>query len=134
MRQPFLNQRATFENDPRPALRVPLPIDVVQVQSTATTVFTADDDADFLITTLVVDNVSGGVATVTIHIVPSGGSATTANKIIDAHSIPANDEVVIFDSTRMMMLQPGASLVALTGTSDDVNIWGMGYRYQGVRE
>jgi len=133
MKPPMISgARFTQERDPLSVLRVPIPIDVVQVQSTATTVFTADDDADFLITTLIAANVSGGASSITLHIVPSSGSAATANKIIDAEAIPANEYISYASSEQQIILPPGSSLVALTATNDDVNIWGMGYRYQGA--
>ena len=84
------------ENNPLGALKIPKPIDVVQVQATATTVFTARDDADFQIEALTASNVTGSASWITVHLVPDGGSAATANTIAYQVAIPANDGVNIF--------------------------------------
>lgn len=119
------------ETQPRTALRVPKPIDVVQIQSTATTVYTARDDADFQISSLVASNVSGGASYVTVYIVPDGGAAGAANMIVHQLAIAANASAVIFDEQNKGLLSPGSFVQALCQANDDVNMYGHGYDYQG---
>lgn len=123
--------RVTQENQPTPALRYPTPIDVVQVQTTATTVFTAPDDTDFHVESLIASNVTGGAAYVTIYLVPDGGSAGATNLAIYQKAVPANDWVSVFDKNNMGLVQPGMSIQALCGTNDDINIFGHGFEYKG---
>ena len=126
------NPRVTQETEPRRALRVPRPIDVFQCQTTAGTVFTARDDADFQITSLVASNVTGTPDSITLYFVPDGGSPGATNLLISALAVPANDIVVIFNEENRGLLQPGMTLRALCGTNDAVNLWGHGYDYQGA--
>lgn len=123
--------RIQSESERLTLLRVPRPVDVVQVQTTATTVFTALDQADFQIEGLYATNVTGTADYITLHLVPSGGSASTANTIIYQRAISANGGLTLFDRERMGLLQPGASIQALCGVNDAVNVWGYGYDYQG---
>lgn len=120
------------ENNPLGALKVPKPIDVSQLQSTATTVFTARNDADFQIEGLTASNVTGVDSWVTVHLVPSGDSASAANTIAYQVVIPANDGVNIFTKENQGLLQPGSSLVALCDVNDSVNVYGYGFDYQGI--
>lgn len=124
--------RYQFEQDVRTALRVPRPIDVFPLQTTVSTVFTARSDADFQIESLVASNVTGATHFVTLHLVPSGGTASGANMILYEGAIPTKENLTIFNRENMGMLQPGMTLQALCGTNDAVNIWGYGYDYQGT--
>lgn len=124
--------RQTFERDPLSVLRVPLPIDIVQLQTTASTAFTATND--FQITHLVATNVTGSADYVTIYMVPDGGSAGASTTIVYQKAVPANSGVTIFDQNNQGLLQPLMTLQALCGTNDAVNLWGHGYDYQGARD
>ena len=126
------NQRVTFERDAKSVLRVPRPIDVFQVQTTAGNVFTARDDADFQVEHLVATNVTGSADYVTLHLVPSGGSVGAGNMVIYQRAIAARESVTIFDRERMGLLQPGMGLHALCSVNNAVNLWGYGYDYQGL--
>lgn len=122
----------TSEASPLSTLRAPRPVDVVQIQTTDTTVFTARDDADFSIHALTAVNVTAASDWVTVHLVPSGGSATTANTIVYQRSVPAFLGVNIFTEEVRGLLQPGFSIVATCSTNDAINIHGFGFDYQGV--
>ena len=124
-------QRFQTEQESRPLLRLPKPIDVVQIQSTATTVFTAQASADFHVQSLVAANVSGSDTTITVYLVPSGGSAGASNMIVHARKLPANSSSWIFDGNNPGLMQPGAFIQALCATNDDVNMYGWGYDYYG---
>lgn len=122
-------QRQQTEREPLTLLRVPLPIDVVQVQTTATTVFTATND--FHIEALVASNVTATADFITLHLVPSGGSAGATNLIAYEIAIPAKSNVVLFDRENVGLMQPGMFMQALCGVNDAINIWGHGFNYQG---
>jgi hypothetical protein len=113
-------------------LRTPKPIDVVQVQTTATTIYTADSSADFHIQLLVAANVSGVDTTITVYLVPSGGSASAANMIVHQRKMPPYSTSRIFAPDSIGMLQPGMILKALCAVNNDVNMHGWGYDYFGV--
>lgn len=124
--------RFQTEKDPRAALRVPRPIDVYQVQTTAGIVFTARDDADFQIEHLVATNTTGTADYITLHIVPDGGSVGNDNMIVYQRAVPSKSGVTIFNAENMGFLQPGMTLRALCGVNDAVNLWGHGFDYQGI--
>lgn len=122
----------TAESNPLRTLKAPTPIAVTQVQTTATTVFTARDDADFQIESLIASNVTGSADWITVHMVSDGGSASTANTIVYQRSVPANLGIVIFDRENQGLLQPGYSLIALCNTNNAINVYGYGFDYQGA--
>lgn len=124
--------RFQFERDIRAALRVPRPIDVFPLQTTVGTVFTARDDADFQIEHLAASNVTHTDYKLTVYLVPSGGSAATANAIVFERVITKNSVFTLFNRENMGVLQPGMSLQALGEANNAINMWGYGYDYQGV--
>ena len=124
--------RQRQEIEPRAQLRIPKPIDIVQLQTTASTIYTASDNADFEIAGLFVTNVTNGNGSVTIYMVPSGGSPGAANTIVYQRAINAKTMVTIFNVETVGLLPPGYTLQALCGTNDAINIWGHGYDYQGA--
>ena len=87
---------------------------------------------NFQIESLLATNVTGSDTYITVHLVPSGGSASTANTIIYQRTVPAKTGVTVFDKEHLGLLQPGMTLQALCGVNDAINMWGHGYDYQGV--
>lgn len=78
------------------------------------------------VTTTIVDNLSLTNTTVspvsvTIYLVPVGGSPGTGNIVVDALSVPANS-VVPAPAMQYQILNPGDSIVALAGSASAVNI------------
>lgn len=130
MSRPFASINQTL--NPLDALAVPKPIDVVQVQTTATTIFTARSDADFQVMGLTASNVTGTDDWVTLHFVPSGGSAGLANAIAYQVVVPANDGVNLFTKENQGLLQPSYSIVATCSVNNAINIYGYGHDYQGA--
>lgn len=124
--------RFATETEKRPALLVPKPIDIVRVQTTATTVFTARDDADFRVESLIASNVTAGAVYVTVYLVPDGGTAGATNLAFYQLAVAAKSYVEIFNATRVGLLQPGMSIQALCGTNNDINMFGQGFDYQGI--
>ena len=124
--------RVRYEQESKDQLRVPRPIDVFQVQAVAGTVFTARNNADFQIESLVATNVTAVADYITVHLVPAAGSASVANTIVYQRLVPAKTGVTIFDHNNMGILQPGYTLQALCQLNNSVNLWGFGYDYQGA--
>jgi hypothetical protein len=60
-----------------------------QLTTSAVTYYTAGTNITTTIAAATVNNTSGTARTVTVHIIPSGGSATNSNQIISALVIPA---------------------------------------------
>jgi hypothetical protein len=90
------------------------------ILATNTTLYTsAGNNA---ITTVIICNTGGNDRTLTLHAVPSGGSAGAVNMIVNALVVPAGD-TVSFDQEKMV-LSNGDSLVAVgsdTGLSATVS-------------
>jgi hypothetical protein len=90
------------------------------ILSTSTTLFTSSGNN--AITTVIICNTGGVDRTLTLHAVPSGGTASTVNMIVNALIVPAGD-TVSFDQEKMV-LSNGDSLVAIgsnTGLSATVS-------------
>lgn len=125
-------QRVAQEVLPNATLRYPKPVTPVQLQTTDTTAFTAIAEADFHVESLVAVNVTGTADTVTVHVVPDGGSADTGNTVIFEKAVPANDFVRLFDRNNNLFIPPGASIVATCGVNNAVNLHGFGFDYLGA--
>lgn len=65
-------------------------INAKQAAGSVTTEYTAPSSTRTIIDKFTATNTTGGAVTLTIHIVPSGGSVDATNKILDAYSIAAN--------------------------------------------
>jgi hypothetical protein len=64
--------------------------------------------------------------TVTVHLVPNGGSVSAANMILDAEAIPAS-ETVVFSFERGIFCEAGDFLVALASQTLVVNLYSSGW-------
>jgi hypothetical protein len=79
------------------------------ILATNTTIYTSSGNN--AITTVIICNTGSSDRTLTLHAVPSGGSAGTVNMIVNALVVPAGD-TVSFDQEKMV-LSNGDSLVAV---------------------
>ena len=61
----------------------------VQLTTSAVTYYTAGTNVTTTIAAATVNNTSGTARTLTVHVIPSGGSATNSNQIVSALVIPA---------------------------------------------
>lgn len=85
-----------------------------------TTIYTSSGDS--AITTIIVCNTTAGPLNLTLHAIPSAGSVSTTNMIVNALAVPAGD-TVSFDQEKMV-LSNGDFLVAIgsgTGLSATVS-------------
>lgn len=122
---------SVFEAAPRPSLAQPRPIDIVTLTTSVQTITTARTDADLNITALYASNVSGASATITVYIVPDGGTASTGNMVLHEVDCPPNAMTVIFNVDDVCCISPGASIQALASAGAALNVWGSGVDYQG---
>lgn len=83
---------------------------------------TASGSATLIIKKAVFTNTDSAARTITVHRVPSAGSATSGNMIISALSLSAGQT---YDATELgnMVLTPGATLQALASTGSVVNLF-----------
>lgn len=82
-------------------------------------------------TTVIIKNVTFtntdvAARTITVHRVPSGGSATTGNRIISAYSLSAGQAYVAPECANLV-LDPGETLQALASSAGVVNIAASGF-------
>lgn len=69
--------------------------------TTATTVYTVPVEKTAIVKEIVICNTTGNDASVTLSVVPSGGSAGAGNRLLAGKVVPANDLVVLALSTVM---------------------------------
>jgi hypothetical protein len=90
------------------------------------TLYTVPASTDVKVTEIVLCNVTGTNATVSISAVPSGGTAGVTNRLIDTLPVAAHETAVISLST---YLTAGDFLAALQGTSGAVTATVSGETY-----
>lgn len=90
-----------------------------QPNTTATTVYTAPASTTTIVKNIVICNTSASDATITVHFVPSAGSASASNRIISSLSVTANNTVIIECSG---VLATGDFISAQQGTSSAITL------------
>jgi hypothetical protein len=131
---PFNPARVTTEAAPALVSRRQQPIGTVRLQTTVTTLYTANDTQDFLIRHLWAANIDGSARTITVYLVAAGGAAGDANAICKGYSIAANTTVrldFIAGNGFGSLLQPGMFIQALASSNDTVNMGGWGQEVVG---
>lgn len=83
-----------------------------------TTVYTVPASSAVKVATAVLTNVSAGAVTVSVSVVPSGGSVDGTHKVVSAYSLAANDSTKLTE-VEGAMLDAGAfiSINASVGAS-----------------
>jgi len=66
-------------------------------------------------------NTTGGAVTATVHLVPSGGTATASNCILSARSIAAG-ETYIIPGALGQTIEAGGTLQALAGANTSITL------------
>ena len=66
-------------------------------------------------------NYSGGAATLTLYLVPNGGSPTDENMILDAESITAGDTFGLYSAGEKILLENGDTIQAWSNTASAIN-------------
>lgn len=67
-------------------------------------------------------NTTGGAVTVTVRVVPSGGSADGTHVILSGYSLAAGDTLPLSDYLEGCCLAPGDSIHAQAGTANAVDV------------
>lgn len=97
----------------------------LQLTTSAATYYTAPGSTKCVIKRLAFCNSSGGVVTVTVHLVANAGSATAANMITSAKSL-ASGETWICSAAEGQVLEQGGTVQALASVGASVSIVGSG--------
>lgn len=111
-------------------------IPVTNVTNTNVTLFTVPDNRFFALRLLGVANIAGSNLAVTVHVVPSGGSASNSNKVYDAFVVWPNTSEVLWavaGEEAHHLLEPGDQIVAVTDSATGGNFYGWGHVIEGER-
>lgn len=92
-----------------------------QLGTSLATLYTSPAGTTTSITTSTVTNVSAGVVTYTIHIVPSGDAADATNIVANEQPLDADGSEIVFQLVAKV-LQPGDSIQALASAAASINI------------
>lgn len=106
--------------------RIPKAITAAQLTTSAATYYTAPANTKSTISALTLTNTTGGAVTATVHLVPSGGSASDTNKIMSARSIAAGESYVVAAAIGQTM-EAGGTLQALASANTSISLVGSAY-------
>ena len=101
------------------------PITAALVAATATAYYTADANLKRVVIKKVTFYNSNTVAeTITLHLVPSGGSASATNMLINARSLATLETWECYEAEGQCLLG-GGMIQCLSSTASKINIQGM---------
>lgn len=92
---------------------------VGQPATTSATLYTVPASTSAIVKNIIITNTTGTAATLTLSIVPSGGTAGATNRIITGLSVSGNDTAV-FDISAVMAT--GDFIAGLQGTSGSLTV------------
>ncbi len=121
-------QRQELEREP--TLRIPVIKAVTTVTNSNVTLWTVTANKFLKLNDFSVCNISGTTITITVYVVPSGGSASAANKVYDAFTLGANDSGTLGAILGHTFL-PGDFIVAVTNHATGANFWLDGVEFTG---
>lgn len=101
--------------------REALALPVTALTTAGVTLLTVPTGAVFQVQQTVISNYTTGVATFSLYIVPSGGSAGTSNVVYPSKQVGANDSVAP-DHRWMIVAPSGSSIVATASANSTLNI------------
>lgn len=111
--------------------RIPVAIAAAQLTTSAAIYYTVPTGGvKATINNLSFTNTTATQATVTLHRVPSGGSASASNMIANAIAVPAGQTYVPVQAIGLQ-LETGMTLQALSGTATAITIAGGAYETSG---
>lgn len=99
---------------------VPKRLYVGQPSTDVATVYTAPTLKTVIVKNIVLCNTSRNLSAITVHVVPSGSTATKANKVVAELNVSGNDTIVIDLST---VLQAGDSLQLCQSTIGSITTY-----------
>ena len=92
-----------------------------QLGATISTIYTVPDNTTAIIEAITATNTDASARTIDLHLVASGDSADSTNKIIDAKSISMNTDEAL-DTVTGHNLQAGGTIQALADAASLVNL------------
>lgn len=110
--------------------RVPKPISVATLSTSAVAYYTVPSGTISTIANLSLTNTSGSPVSVTVYNVPSAGTPSTGNQLVSAFSLSAGQTYVPPQAIGLQM-SAGSTLQALAATGAVVNIQGGAYETSG---
>jgi hypothetical protein len=93
--------------------------------ASAATYYTSPVNTTTLIKKLTVTNTTGSAVTVTVNLVPSGGTAQASNTVTPAIAVPAGRTYEVFEAENHV-LAPGDTLQAFAGSAASLTLKGSG--------
>jgi len=97
-----------------------------QLTTSAATYYTTPAATRARIAAFTATNTTAGAVTMTVHLVPSGGSADNTNKVADAISLAANETKAITGAIGHV-LEASGTIQALASANTSINIVVSGY-------
>jgi predicted phage tail protein len=101
-------------------------VDGSQLTTSAATYYTTPAGTITTISACTVTNTTAGVVTASVHLVPSGGSATASNIVLSARGIAAGESFNV-GSAIGQSLATGGTLQALASAGASINLVASGY-------
>ena len=101
-------------------------VDGSQLTASAATYYTAPANTFATISACTLTNTTAGAITATLHLVPSGGSATTSNCILSARTIAAGESYNVGSAIGQTLLA-GGTLQGLAGSATSITLVASGY-------
>lgn len=92
--------------------------------TTATTIYTVAATSEAKVGSFSLTNVTASAVTVTIAVVPSGGSLDSTRTVLSAYSLAANDTIShkdVLSAFDGLILETGALISITAGTANAVN-------------
>ena len=90
-----------------------------QPTTSATTLYTVTAGASQIVKNILLNNTTASDATITLNIVPTGGSASTTNRLLSTYTVKANDTVAIDCS---IVMNSTDFVSGLQGTSGAITV------------
>lgn len=90
--------------------------------TTATTVYTVPANKAVKLSQGTLCNVTGSAVTVSLSLIPSGGTADGTHRVIDSYSLAAHDTLPLADYLAGHMLGPGDFISVTAGTANAVDV------------
>ena len=101
----------------------PKTITAALIAAAAATYYTAPANTRALIKKLTFTNTTAGALTVTVHLLPSGGTASATNMLVSARNIGAGETYECFEA-QGQVLQAGGLIQALASAATSISIQG----------
>jgi hypothetical protein len=101
-------------------------VDGSQLTAAAATYYTVPANTLTTISACTLTNTTAGAVTATVHLVPSGGSATASNMILSARTLAAGESFNV-GSAIGQTLAAGGTLQALAGAVTSITLVASGY-------